>query len=316
MIELELVAGLAPGFRSPDWNQAAPLGDPGMAIDDAEYRDAVPAHFHLRQGGTAVLCVACTIAAAGVSFHRWPLTLAVADGVADDVAHAAVERALDHLAAMGRPLWILGGCPMLEEPSPTLVDSLCAARGGIAVPRVHAVADLALDADHLRRDLRKSFRSLVNWSGRNLTLRHGNRQTWDDRVWTDFIAFYSRIAGHTKPADVWNAIAASIRDGFGGEVTVGEWNGAMVAGMVVLDGRSVACYTLGAYERSLFDKPLAHGPLFLAMLNARARGLRWFDLGHIPAEGAASPKEVNIGYFKRGFTSRFVTTREWRLGQR
>jgi len=37
------------------------------------------------------------------------------------------------------------------------------------------------------------------------------------------------------------------------------------------------------------------------VLRSKERGLRYFDLGFLPARRTVSDKEYNIGYFKRGF---------------
>ena len=68
----------------------------------------------------------------------------------------------------------------------------------------------------------------------------------------------------------------------------------------LVDTPASTYYLSGIYDRARFDKPLAHWPLWQAMLRSHQRGRTVFELGDVPLEGAASPKEVSIGYFKRG----------------
>ncbi len=316
MSAFQRIDGLVPGFTSPSWNQAAPFGDAGLgfyAIADAH--KGRPAHFHLCHDGRILLQIACTLGE-DLSCYRWPLLPAVADGVPDDLAEAALDCALDHVLALAAATpsgmaRVQGACPMLAEPAPTPVDRACARRGGIARPHLHAVADLSQTPEALRHDLRKSFRSLVNWGGRNFQLRTMGKADWDDGLWAEFVAFYTQISGHPRPPAFWQAFAHAITHGPGGEVMMGRLEDSWRAAAVVLDGQCVASYALAAYDRGHFDKPLGHFPLFQAMTNARARGLRWFDFGEIFAEGGAPAKEVSISLFKTGFTSRRVSSQEW-----
>jgi hypothetical protein len=65
--------------------------------------------------------------------------------------------------------------------------------------------------------------------------------------------------------------------------------------------------------RERFEHPLAHWPLFDAILRAKARGLEWFDIGELRHRDDASDKEASIGFFKRGFTSRIEARTVWDL---
>jgi hypothetical protein len=122
--------------------------------------------------------------------------------------------------------------------------------------------------------------------------------------------FHHAVAGRsTRPQESWGAMFDWITGGHG-ELILASLDGELVAGTMVVDGVSTAYYASGVYDRERFDKPLAHWPLWLAMLHAGERGMKTFDLGDLPVEGAASPKEVNIGYFKRGFATR---TEPWTI---
>jgi len=80
---------------------------------------------------------------------------------------------------------------------------------------------------------------------------------------------------------------------------------------LTIDAGSTTYYTSGVYEREMFDKPLGHFPVFDAILRAGERGTRVFDLGEIFPAGAAEEKEVQIGFFKKGFTSTFQLRTHW-----
>jgi lipid II:glycine glycyltransferase (peptidoglycan interpeptide bridge formation enzyme) len=86
----------------------------------------------------------------------------------------------------------------------------------------------------------------------------------------------------------------------------------LVAGTMTFDGSEVTYYASGVYERELFDRPLAHFPLYDAILRSRGRSMKFFDLGAMPSKGAASEKEYNIGFFKRGFATFVEMHLVWR----
>ena len=67
-------------------------------------------------------------------------------------------------------------------------------------------------------------------------------------------------------------------------------------------------YGVGAYVRSLFDKPVAHISQWIAIKYMKSIGIRWYYVGRrsypkdrpVPTE-----KEVSIGHFKEGFATNF-----------
>ena len=102
----------------------------------------------------------------------------------------------------------------------------------------------------------------------------------------------------------------------GGELALGRLaTGELVSGTMVVDGSKVAYYASGVYDRERFDKPMAHYPLYDAILRAGLRGKTTFDLGDIPQIGTVSQKEHAIGYFKRGFATSIETGIVWTLAQ-
>ena len=86
-----------------------------------------------------------------------------------------------------------------------------------------------------------------------------------------------------------------------------------MAGSLFVDGETTRSYASGVYDRTLFDKPLAHYPVWLGIERAQATGLKKVDLGSVPFFGRAPEKEVQIGYFKRGFATEIEAAFLWDL---
>ena len=73
-------------------------------------------------------------------------------------------------------------------------------------------------------------------------------------------------------------------------------------------------YGNGVFDRAHFDKSISHFPVYDAMLRASDRGIKIFDLGELhPLNSGVPEKEVQIGYFKRGFASTFARHTVWEL---
>ena len=99
-----------------------------------------------------------------------------------------------------------------------------------------------------------------------------------------------------------------------GELTVGHLkDGTLVTGTLVIDAGETAYYASGAYERELFDKPLGHFSVYNSIIRAAARGMEIYDIGEIYPKGVATDKEVQIGFFKKGFTSTFRIRTVWKI---
>jgi len=54
-----------------------------------------------------------------------------------------------------------------------------------------------------------------------------------------------------------------------------DTEGAMIGGGFFNFTRDEGVYSVGAYDRSLFDKPLGHVVQFRAIEELKSRGIRW-----------------------------------------
>lgn len=266
------------------------------------------ASFVVLRNERPVLLVLCAAGSDSVDHYGQPIHLfGEAEGAQESVRVAFEE--LTRVAANRRKLLIAGTWPKSAFPD---IANVCAAYGLASSPRFTAFIDLKEGEAGLRKHLRKSFRSLVNWGRANLRIVYINAQNPDKGAFAEYEEFHHRVAGRsTRPQSTWDAMFDWIATG-AGELVLGYLaDGAMVAGTMIVDGVETAYYASGVYDRERFDKPLAHWPLYDAILRTHARGPRWFDLGDIPVEGTVSPKEYNIGYFKRGFAQEIVESAIW-----
>ena len=227
---------------------------------------------------------------------------------------AALRTSLDHLASFGRATGT-SSCIIHDNPlggsASRLGQSLHAAG---AVPRLSLCARVDLDVpqETIVANLRKSYRSLINWGKRSITLSYVNRDNPDLEMFNLYQEFHRHIAGRvTRPQKSWDIMFETISGG-SGELSLGrDASDGLISATLVIDGGGVAQYSSGVYDREQFDKPIGHWPLFDAILRAKARGMSLFELGDIPAAGTASDKELSIGRFKRGFAERLDFRLAW-----
>ena len=272
--------------------------------------------FLVTDGDAPALFVQCSLREDVLSHYGFPVRFHFRAGVEAADALRCARLALGHMdetaAAKGIREARISGGPADGLLSP--VDRACLDRAGRPELRMRAEADLSRPEEALRRNVRDSYRSLINWGRRNLRLVYVNAEDPDRSLIDDYADFHARTAGRTVHGDAtWAALFEHIAAG-AGEATMGYLDGGeLVAGSMVVDGDHTALYFSAVYDRDRFDKPMAHWPLFDAMVRAKARGRRYFDLGEFFAQGTADEKEYNIGFFKKGFTSRHVTEVVWRI---
>ena len=299
----------------PHWD-AHPLGGD---FAHALYPTVAPAHqdcsFQVCLDGDPLVLARCTaLPDDRISLFGLPLVLAVRSGLSAKDAKKALNAALDHLKVLGQrhnaPIALIGGA---VADVPDLLGLLCVDRLAQGQVKAWIVADLKQDPAMLKRDIRDSYRSLLNWGERNITLKAVNAANPDRALFDLFPAFHAEVAGRARGDDYWQVYWQTIEAGRA-ELLLG-WldDGTLVSGSIVVGAGDVAYYASGVYARDQFDKPLGHWPLWSAMLRARDQGYAWFDAGEIADHWHANAKEANISFFKRGFSSRRHLRMQWQL---
>lgn len=262
-----------------------------------------------------VAVVAATVQDGEISMFGLPAVVALHRDLDAAAAGKAIAAALAHLDRIGNAdgatrARLRGGEAARLGP----LDAACIARLAQPNAKMHAVVDLAGGEDAIRRGVRDSYRSLVNWGRKQLLMTYVNRENPDRAAFDSYPAFHSRIAGAgARAAEYWNEVWNEICRG-GAELSLGRLaDGGLVAGTLTTFAGACAYYASGVYDRDRFEKPLGHWPVFDAMVRAGARGIVRYDLGEVFPRGAAADKEVQIGFFKKGFTDQIVLWIEWQV---
>lgn len=273
---------------------------------------ATDASFAVVDGVEPLLFVPCSVGPTGLNYYGMPIKLFERAGAPKDVIARAVQLAFDEFDSVISRNNLL--CASIADTECGIelsaIGKQCLNRKATATLCLSGFCELE-DPDQLRRSLRKSYRSLVNWGRANLAIEYVNCDHPDRELFNRYQSFHRNIAGRsTRSQKSWDVMFERLVAG-GGELILGSLSdGELAAGTMIVDGTEVSNYASGVYDRAKFDKPLAHWPLWLAMTRSRERGMRQFDLGDLPISGV-SQKELDIGYFKRGFASKISTWIRW-----
>ncbi len=271
--------------------------------------DRRDATFAVIKDGKPELIALCSVGADTVDYFGQPVAF-FGDVTASEDPNSSVEKAFDHLAALAGLHRNISISDTAGEQA-TSVGTACYERGFLARRNFRGLCNLSVGEAGLRAALRRRYRPMVNWGRKNLRMSFVNASNPDHSAFEQYQAFHARIAGRrTRPQDTWDAMFGWIAGG-NGELVLGYLGENLVAGTMVVDGRTTACYASGVYDREHFDKPLGHWPMHTAIVRSAGRGLKWFDIGDIPTEGTVNMKEYNIGQFKKGFVTEISAWTNW-----
>ena len=301
------------------WNLHPLAGDFAVALYgaiNAETGSHAETPFVICDGETPLISAHATAADGIVSMFGLPLAPAIHAELGKKRRKKAFTALFDQLtaigAAHGAATALIRGDGTGDALGP--VDLACIDR--LAQPEAHvfALANVADGEAAVHRDLRSSFRSLVNWGREQLQMTYVNAANPDRDAFDRFPEFHAETAGSAvRGPAYWDTYWAALMAGRG-EMSLGRLDdGSLAAATITVDAGGTTYYASGVYDRTKFDKPLAHFPVFDSMVRAGARGVGRYDLGEIFAAGVASEKEVQIGFFKKGFTATFEVRTNWRL---
>lgn len=186
--------------------------------------------------------------------------------------------------------------------------------GGRASLKHELFLEVTRPIEKIKSGFRKSYKALVN-SGAKWWSTHLMKQA-DPAIWEEFRALHQSVAGRsTRSLDSWGAQLDAIACGSAFFVFLRDGADKMVGGGLFYVTRDECVYAVGAYDRSLFDKPLGHVVQYHAIEEMKRRNIRWYKLGQRSYPGdipEPSSKELSISDFKQGFASHLFPIHEIR----
>ena len=165
------------------------------------------------------------------------------------------------------------------------------------------VLDITKPYEEIRREYRKSYKSLINGGARfwNIQILDGNFK----EVWKEFKDLHEEVSGRkTRSSETWEIQRAHLESGSSVFIYLRNESGIMVGGGLFNLSKHEAIYAVGAYKRELFDKPLGHLVQDEAIKLFIEKGISKYKIGNRPyknIEPIPSEKELSIADFKQGF---------------
>ena len=165
--------------------------------------------------------------------------------------------------------------------------------------------DLTESIINLKRNIRKSNKPHINWGEREMDV---TVLTSENIKWNNFLAFrdlHIREAGReTRSLETWRKQYESVlnNEAF---VIHGYIKDKLVSAAIFYKSKTHCYYSVAASRRDMFDKPLIHYIIWLAILHSKNLGILFFELGnYYPKNGSnyiPSIKEEKISHLKSGF---------------
>lgn len=185
--------------------------------------------------------------------------------------------------------------------------------GGRKFDNYHGYVALECGEAGILRQIRKSYRSLINWGRREMQMIFVHSGFPDLQLFEAFRLFHLQVAGRaTRPLDSWSVMFDLIKEGKA-ILGLGYFDGDLVAATYMLCHGGFALYGTGVYDRNRFDKPISHWPLFATLVKAYECGALLCDIGEVFPRPGVSDKERNIAFFKKGFTGYVVDEEFWQI---
>lgn len=166
----------------------------------------------------------------------------------------------------------------------------------------HGIVDLRLDEAETRRNLRKSYKSLVNKAGRIFDIGIYTGTKVNNIEVGELIDLHRREAGRmTRSIRSWELQLKACYNNKGFIITCRK-NRELVSFAIFAANSRVSYYAVAASKRELFELPLGHGVLWNGIEFSKRIGCKYLDLGSTWEDGgSADSKERSIAMFKDGF---------------
>jgi FemAB family protein len=162
--------------------------------------------------------------------------------------------------------------------------------------------DLQQSVESIKLDFRKSYKPLVNKALKDWDVKVCEENV--DEVFQEFKDLHFEAAGkQTRSKESWCIQRKQIENNEAFLVSVRDGSLLIGAGFFNFS-RDMGTYSVGAYKRDLFDKPIGHAVQMIAINQLKDLGCKTYILGQKAvalSSSVSSKKEASISHFKEGF---------------
>ncbi len=159
--------------------------------------------------------------------------------------------------------------------------------------------DLNKSIEDIRLGFRKSYKPLVNKALREWQIEVCDND--NDHIFEEFRLLHLEAAGkQTRSRESWSIQKEQIKNKEAFLVTVRDKEVLIGAGFFNYT-RDMGMYSVAAYKRELFDRPIGHAVQMIAIEKLKELGCSTYHLGQKATVGISTDKELSISHFKEGF---------------
>ncbi len=173
----------------------------------------------------------------------------------------------------------------------------------LKMTQFESVLNLSLSLDEIKMRIRKSYKSLIN-KGFKLWNIVEVMDHFDDRF-NEFKELHLEVSGRkTRSDESWNVQLNNLKKGNAKLICAYNAENKLVGGAFFDVTPHEANYSVGVYDRKLFDLPIAHAIQWKAIEMFKESGLLKYKIGIIHRNdslNSISEKEFSISTFKAGF---------------
>ena len=171
-----------------------------------------------------------------------------------------------------------------------------------------AFIDLSQTPEAIRMSFRNSYKPLINWGKKNITVEIFDSKNNDRDKFMQFKSFHIEVAGRqTRSDETWELQYDAISKG-DAYLVLGYFQAKLVTAVYVIFGKAWAYYGVGVNDRELMAEnlPIAHYSMMVAINKAKDMGLKFFDMGSISV--VEGEEKLNaIAKFKKGFSNTCIS---------
>ena len=194
----------------------------------------------------------------------------------------------------------------LSDPGVSLWQNICAERGAHLAVEHCLMGDLNLTLSEYKSQIRKSYKSLITSGQKQWSIKIPSPGALDE-PWVAFQALHAKAAGRiTRTEKTWDIQKQLAEEEAAFLVYSQDDAGQMIGAAYFNISKDEAYYSIGAYDRALFDRPIAHVLQFTAIGEMMRRGLRCYRIGPYAYPWQTpepTDKLLNISKFKSGFAT-------------
>jgi hypothetical protein len=177
----------------------------------------------------------------------------------------------------------------------------------ISAIEMDSYIDLTQSEELIKMNVRKSYKSLINWGHRNLKIELINYLNPNKILFDEFRNFHILVSGRQTRSNLsWDLQYESIlkNEAF---LVLSFLNDDIVSGSYVIHNTEISYYGVAVNNRDLMAQniPIGHYTLFNSILQAKSLGIKKFILGNI---NLSDDEKINaIIRYKKGFSNTVKT---------